>query len=120
MTLSRALLLALLSPFCLLAQDRTNDHNHHGWFNCFGGHPISNSKWGLHLEGQYRRHNVVTQWQQLLIRPGVNYQLTPKVMLTAGYAYVRSYVYSEYAAPGPATPEHRLWEQAWIKYKSGN
>ena len=78
MTPYRALLLALLSPLCLLPQDRVNDHNAHGWFNYFGDHPISDSKWGLHLEGQYRRHNVITQWQQLLLRPGVNYQLTPK------------------------------------------
>jgi hypothetical protein len=120
MTPTRALLLALLSPLCLLSQNRVNDHNAHGWYMYFGDHPLASSKWGLHLEGQWRRHNVITQWQQLMIRPGVNYQLTPKVMLTAGYAYIRSNVYSEYAAPGPATPEHRLWEQAWIRYKTGN
>ena len=119
MTPSRVLLLALLSPLCLSSQSRVNDHNAHGWYNYFGDHPIAGSKWGVHLEGQYRRHDVITQWQQLLLRPGVNYQLSPKVTLTAGYGYIRSYVYSEYAAPGPATPEHRLWEQAWIRYKTG-
>src|SRR5262249_23692754 len=115
----RTLLLAALAPALAGAQDRIHDHNAHGWYNYFGDHPIAGSRWGLHLEGQYRRHNVITQWQQLLLRPGVNYQLRPKVMLTAGYCVVRSYVYSEYAAPGPATPEHRLWEQVLIRYRTG-
>ena len=120
MKILRTLLPAMLAPVLLAAQDRILDHNAHGWYIYFGDHPIAKSRWGVHLEGQYRRHNVITQWQQLLLRPGVNFQATPKVMLTAGYAYVRSYVYSEHAAPGPATPEHRLWEQAWIRYKTGN
>jgi hypothetical protein len=109
----------LLCPLALAAQNRVNDHNLHGWYMYFGDHPIAGSKWGAHLEGQYRRHDVITQWQQLLIRPGVNYQLTPKVMLTAGYAYIRSNVYSEYAAPAPVALEHRLWQQAWIRYRTG-
>jgi hypothetical protein len=120
MTISRTLLLATLAPVALLSQSRVNDHNLHGWYIYFGDHPIANSRWGLHLEGQYRRHDVITRWQQYMFRPGVNYQLTPKVMLTGGWAFQRTYVYSEHAAPGPALPEHRFWEQAWIRYKSGN
>ena len=30
------------------------------------------------LEGQWRRTNYGTQWQQLLLRPGVNYTLNKK------------------------------------------
>jgi hypothetical protein len=109
----------LLCPLALAAQTRVNDHNPHGWYMYFGDHPILGSKWGAHLEGQYRRHDVIAKWQQLLIRPGVNYQLTPKVMLTAGYAYIRSNVYSEYSPPAPVALEHRLWQQAWIRYRTG-
>ena len=63
-----------------------------------------------------RRHDFGATWQQLLLRPGVNYQASRKLMLTAGYAYVRSY---SYAAPGPAVNEHRFWEQAWLRYATG-
>ena len=42
------------------ADDRKVDHNAHGWYNYFGDHPIGGSKWGAHLEGQYRRHDVIT------------------------------------------------------------
>jgi len=32
---------------------------------------------------------------------------------------VRSSTYSEFAVPAPVTPEHRLWQQAWIRYRTG-
>jgi Protein of unknown function (DUF2490) len=117
---SRTLTVCLISPFILAAQERITDHNLHGWFSYFGDHPIAGSKWGAHLEGQFRRHDVVTQWQQLLLRPGVNFQATPKVMLTAGYAFVRSNTYSEFAVPAPVSLEHRIWEQVWIRYRTGS
>jgi hypothetical protein len=101
-------------------QDRVTDHNAHGWFAYFGDHPIAGSKWGVHLEAQVRRHDVVTKWQQLLLRPGVNYQASKSVMLTAGYAFVRSNTYSEFAPPAPVSLEHRLWEQVWIRYRTGS
>jgi hypothetical protein len=92
----------------LCAQERVHDHNLHGWYSYFGDHPLGGSRWGVHLEAQVRRREVVAKWQQLLFRPGVNYQLSKSVMLTAGYAFVRS----------PAH-EHRLWQQAWIRYRTG-
>jgi hypothetical protein len=119
MSRNRLLTLTLLSPFLLVAQDRVTDHNLHGWFIYFGDHPVGRSKWGVHLEGQVRRHDFVTKWQQLLLRPGVNYQASKAVLLTAGYGFVRANTYSEFAAPGPATREHRIWEQAWIRYRTG-
>ena len=114
----RLLLLVLLAP-CLSAQSRVQDHNFHGWFTYFGDHPVAGSKWGVHLEAQVRRHDFVTSWQQLLLRPAVNYQANKAVMLSAGYAFIRSSTYSEYAAPAPVSLEHRLWEQVWIKYRTG-
>jgi hypothetical protein len=116
----RTLLLALAAPVLLFAQDRIHDHNLHGWYAYFGDHPIAGSRWGVHVEGQVRRHDVITQWQQFLFRPGVNYQVSKSVLLTGGYAFARSNVYSEYAAPAPVSHEHRLWEQAWIRFRTGD
>jgi len=92
------------------------DHNAHGWYIYFGDHPIRDSKWGVHLETQWRRHDVVQKWQQLMLRPGVNYQVNRSLTLTAGYAYVRSFTYGDFTVPAPSFPEHRLWEQAWWRY----
>jgi Protein of unknown function (DUF2490) len=110
---------ACLVAVPLRAGDRPVEHNAHGWYNYFGDHALGRSKWGVHLEGQFRRHDVTNRWQQLLLRPGVNYEVSPKLMLTAGYAFIRSHSYSRYTASTPAAPEHRIWEQAWFRYRSG-
>jgi hypothetical protein len=104
---------------CLAAEDRLTDHNAHGWYMYFGDHPLGQSKWGVHLEGQWRRHDVISKWQQLLLRPGVNYTVNNNLMLTGGYAYIRSYPYGSYPTSRAATPEHRLWQQALIRYRAG-
>src|SRR3982751_5425452 len=87
--------LLVLSVSKAAAQDRIIDNNFNGWYNYFGDHPIAGN-WGIHLEGQYRRNLVITRWQQLLLRPGVNYQVSKLLLLTAGYGFIRSYPYGEY------------------------
>lgn len=120
----RSLILGSIVAACAIprgvtAADRIIDHNFHGWYSYFGDHPLGDSRWGVHLEGQYRRHDLITQGQQLLLRPGVNYQLNKYVLLTGGYAFVRSSRYGEFATPGPAGTEHRIWQQAWFRYRFG-
>lgn len=109
----------LILPALAIAQDRVVDHNAHIWGAYFGDHPAGTSRWGVHLEGQYRRHDFGREWQQLLLRPGVNYEVSPNLLLTAGYAYVRSFSYSDYVARQPASNEHRVWEQALFRYRAG-
>ena len=112
------MLVALALPAAVRAQERTVDNNFHGWLNYYGDHPIGNSKWGVHLEGQWRRHDGFAKWQQLLLRPGVNYEVNRILMLTGGYAFIRAYPYGDHPAPA-RTDEHRLWEQAWLRYRTG-
>lgn len=98
------------------ATGRVWDINHHGWFMYFGDHPVR-GKWGAHLEGQWRRHDVITRWQQLLLRPGVNYQFSENTMFTLGYAYVKTHPYGDYPANFPF-PEHRIYQQVLVKQKA--
>jgi hypothetical protein len=107
-----------LSPFAR-AQQRDVDHALHGWGMFFGDHRFGDSPWGLHLEGQWRRTNGFNQWQQLLLRPGIHYVINPRIRLTAGYGYIDTYPYGEFPAVLSKTPEHRIWEQAQVFYKSG-
>lgn len=85
------------------------------WFNYFGDHAVSR-RWGLHLEGQWRRHGPVDDWMQLLLRPGINYYVNPNVMLSGGYAFIRTYPYGEFPV-ATAFPEHRFWQQALIRHR---
>lgn len=99
------------------AQDRVTDNNAHGWYNYFGDHPVrEGSKWGVHLEGQFRRHDVATAWQQLLLRPGVNYTVNEHLMLTGGYCFAETWPYGDYPFTRGRFPEHRLWQQAQLRF----
>lgn len=98
-------------------QDRISTTNQHAWYSYFGDHPVS-KRWELHLEGQWRRHDLGLKWQQLLLRPGVNFELNPNVIFTAGYGFVDTFQYGDYPVPY-RFPEHRLFQQALLKHKVG-
>lgn len=96
---------------------RVIDFNTHLWTVYSGDHPVS-ERWGLHFDGQWRRAEFGGKWQQLLLRPGVNFALTRRVQLTAGYAYIRTYPYGEFPARA-AFPEHRLYQQVQVTHGWG-
>jgi hypothetical protein len=79
-----------------------------GWYQYFGDHPVS-EHWGIHAEGQWRRDNIITRWEQLLLRTGVNYRVDRHVRLTLGYAYLRTFEYGE--IPREPSREHRIYEE---------
>ncbi|MCW5964323.1 MAG: DUF2490 domain-containing protein [Bryobacterales bacterium] len=114
LAIASILVIASASP----GQPRITDQNAHGWYNYFGDHPIGDSRWGIHLEGQWRRHEVITRWQQLLLRPAVNFEVNDKLMLSAGYGFIRSFPYGDIPAPA-RTDERRFWQQALIRYPTG-
>jgi hypothetical protein len=68
-------------------QNRISDHNAIGWFSTVITPAIS-KKAGLHAEYQWRRSNIVSDWQQSLIRVGINYKVHSQIVLHAGYGYV--------------------------------
>jgi hypothetical protein len=108
----------LLGATLGLAQTQT-DPNFHTWLLYNGDHPIrEGGKWGLHLEGQWRRNDFVTKWQQLLLRPGVNYRVNQHVELGAGYAFINSYRYGQFPARF-VLPEQRSWQDVRIRHAAG-
>jgi hypothetical protein len=114
----RKILLLAALPWVAVAADRPTDHHAHGWLAYFGDHPIAGSRWGAHLEAQVRRHDLGGSWQQLLLRPGVNFQAHPKVMLTVGYGFARSHRYNDNVPQQSPSNEHRIWQQVWFRYGS--
>ncbi len=99
------------------AQVRTFTSNVNGWLVYTGSHKVS-PKWGVHLEAQIRRHDVVKSWQQLFLRAGVNYHFNEHVFATAGYAFAETYPYGEFHV-SHRFPEHRIWEQLQIRQYLG-
>ncbi|MFI5203046.1 MAG: DUF2490 domain-containing protein [Flavobacteriales bacterium] len=100
------------------AQQRQYTTNLNGWYMYVGDHKFSNH-WGVHLEAQFRRNEVITNPQQLLLRTGLNFHFNPQVFVTLGYCFVETYPYGEF--PVKSTfPEHRLWQQLQFKNTHGS
>jgi hypothetical protein len=114
--MKRALYIFLALGGGLSAADQS-DSNSNLWLNYVGDHPLGNDPWGLHLEAQVRRADYGENWQQLLLRPGINYTFSPALTLSAGYAWVETYPYGDIPVAADF-PEHRLWEQAVVSHKA--
>jgi hypothetical protein len=99
------------------AVERVGDSNGHLWLNYVGDHPLGEGPWGMHLEAQVRRAEMGGDWQQLLIRPGLNYQISPSWSVSAGWAFVETWQYGSYPVAA-AFPEHRAWEQVQHTFKA--
>lgn len=115
-----AVLLCLIASAALPAQEpnRISDPNFHAWYMYFGDHPLGDSRWGLHFDGQWRRQGIGQEWQQLLLRPGLNYDFNANAQISGGYAFIETHPYGDFPAP-TAVPEHRIWQQLLLRQRAG-
>ncbi|WP_457611260.1 DUF2490 domain-containing protein [Lutibacter sp.] len=114
-SIKRISLILLILPFTLLAQQEEVGN----WLMYFGTNKISD-KYSIHTEIQYRNYTITpNNTEQLLLRTGLNYHLSKRATVTAGYAYIPSYVY-ESEQKSPETEEHRIWQQFILTNKIGN
>lgn len=111
------LALTLFSTTAFSQEQRLADHNTIGWFAYTGSFKVA-KKLSIHTEYQWRRTDIVKDWQQGLFRTGVNYSLRKDVNLIAGYAFAQTYSYGDYPAAF-AFPEHRIFEQVLVKNQVG-
>ena len=92
--------------------------NTHSWLQLFGEHRLG-ARWSLNLEAQVRRAELAGGTpQQLLVRPGVLYQLGGGALVGAGYAYAGTSVYGDAPAAAPF-PEHRTWQMLQFPGRTG-
>lgn len=122
-TLSRFVLMLVLyagtSPQ-LHAQNRTKENNAIGWYAFNSTFKVS-EKIGIHTEYQWRREDYITNWQQGLLRLGINYNFRPEVQLRVGYAWAETYPYGETPLNGMGKDftEHRIFEMITLQDKIG-
>lgn len=100
--------------------NRSTHYNAIGWYGFFGTIKL-NQQFGIHAEYQFRRNNIITDWQQSLLRVGINYQASPTLLLRAGYAWIETFPYGEYPINGLGRDftEHRFFEMAQLSHKEG-
>ncbi len=105
----KSILFALATTFVfqqLPAQ--TVDHTN-SWWMYFGNHRLTD-KLGLHTEYQFRRSEFASQWQQSLLRLGVDFYLPKNALLTLGYGWIVTFPYGEQPI-ATEVHEHRIWQQ---------
>lgn len=116
------LMLFLATIFCInnlySQNNRVNTFENIGWYNYFGTFKLTN-KFGLHTEYQWRRDNLISDWQQSLLRVGLNCQLTPRVLLRFGYAWIETFPYGDMPLNGFGKDftEHRLFQMVQLSHK---
>ncbi|MNQ27483.1 hypothetical protein D3C85_407430 [compost metagenome] len=100
--------------------NRINTNNSIGWYNFFGTFKIS-EKFGIHTEYQWRRNEMITEWQQSLLRVGLNYNLNSRVLFRVGYGWIETYPYGEIPLNGMGRDftEHRIFEMVQLNHKEG-
>lgn len=112
------LLSAILSGQVTAQTNRINTKNTIGWYNYFGTIRLSNPV-SLHTEYQWRRSNLITDWQQSLLRVGINYQVSPTMLFRVGYAWVETFPYGEIPQNiyGKDVTEHRIFQMMQLAHK---
>ena len=84
-----------------------------GWFASFNTIKLKH-KLSFYYDVQLRSTNQVQHVQALLLRPGLNYNVSKNKILTAGYAFIHGLR----TASGLTGyfPEHRIWEQFTVSH----
>jgi len=80
------------------------------WLMYFGTHKIS-EKYSLHYETQLRNYEVISNFNQLLPRVGLNYHIDESSIVTAGYAFIPTQNEFDKGWGKEMVTENRIWEQ---------
>ncbi len=88
--MKKCLIAILFLAFCVstnvMAQE-TGEDDFGFWGMYFGTNRVSD-KFSIHTEAQFRFYEVGSNFNQLLLRTGVNYDISEKAMVTLGYGYI--------------------------------
>ena len=89
------------------------------WYNYFGNQGFGKG-WNWHNEIQYRNHNLGGDLDQLLIRTGIGYNLSPNNNnILLGYGYIFNEPYIGDTDEKTQFAEHRIFQQFITKQQLG-
>ncbi|UNY97620.1 DUF2490 domain-containing protein [Zhouia spongiae] len=102
-----------LTTLFVKAQDQGEDELG-AWYMYFGNYKLS-EKFSLHTEAQFRYYEVTDNFNQMLLRTGINYHINDRFMVTAGYGYIETdALYAEFQNE-PNASENRIYQQLVVK-----
>ncbi|MBO0341383.1 DUF2490 domain-containing protein [Flagellimonas profundi] len=86
------------------------------WFMYFGMNKVS-ERLSVHTEAQFRFYETTSNFNQMLLRTGLNYHINPNAIATGGYAFIDT-DNTFYEFEGEInSKEHRIFEQFILKNK---
>ncbi|SDQ65381.1 DUF2490 domain-containing protein [Flagellimonas zhangzhouensis] len=86
------------------------------WYMYFGTNKVS-KRLSVHTEAQFRLYETTSNFNQLLLRTGLNYHISPEAIATAGYGYIdtdNTFYDGDFDIN---LIEHRIFEQFILKNK---
>lgn len=108
-------IVALLFSTLLFAQN-TGEDKLGSWHMYFGTNQVS-EKFSVHTEAQLRYYENGKNFNQLLLRTGLNYHISSNAIATMGYGYIiTDGTFEEFSGETNAR-EHRIFEQFILKNK---
>ncbi|MEM8999232.1 MAG: DUF2490 domain-containing protein [Bacteroidota bacterium] len=109
------LLFLLLTVGSLFAQE-TGEDELGAWYMYFGTNKISD-RFSIHSEAQFRYYETTGNFNQLLLRTGLNYHIDPNAIATFGYGFIKTDGSFEEPEGDQDSREHRIFEQFILKNK---
>ena len=88
------------------------------WYMYFGTNKVSD-QFSIHTEAQFRFYETTGNFNQLLLRTGLNYHFKPNAIATLGYGYIGTDVTFEEFPNEEDLKEHRIFQQFILKNKVG-
>ncbi|MCB0373337.1 MAG: DUF2490 domain-containing protein [Muricauda sp.] len=100
----------------VLNAQRPGEDDLGAWYMYFGTNKVS-ERFSIHTEAQFRYYETTSNFNQLLLRTGVNYHINPDAIATVGYGFINTdNTFGDFAFETD-TNEHRIFEQFILKNK---
>ena len=112
-----SILIALLISGISVAQN-TGEEEWGAWYMYFGTNKVS-EKLSIHSEAQFRFYETTSNFNQLLLRTGLNYHINPDAIVTLGYGYISTDGTFEEFPNEINSKENRIFQQLILKNKVG-
>jgi len=112
--INRSLILLFICLTTILSAQNTGEKRWGTWHMYFGTNKVS-EKLSIHTEGQVRYYEHAKNFNQLLLRTGLNYHINPTAIATMGYGYIVTDGTFEEFPEETNSREHRIFEQFILK-----
>jgi hypothetical protein len=106
------------TSICTINAQETGENKFGLWAMYFGTNRVS-EKLSIHTEVQYRTYELVSNFNQLLLRTGLNYHISDNAMVTIGYGYINTDLSFSEPEGEKNFGENRIYQQFVLRNSVG-